>query len=250
MWELDGKEGWALKNWCFWTVVLEKTLESPLDCKEIQPVHPKGNQSRIFIGRIDAEVETPILWPPDVESWLIGKVPDAGKDWGQKEKGGDRRWDGWMASPTQWMWLWVNSGRWWRTRKPGMLQSIGLPRVGHDLATEWQQQWFKNVFEIQWFFSLGNICSVITGGQETSKEDKRLPEVIFSLCSTWRGLAYPAHRRLTAIETAGLITKEKDFHLKQGSLETEISPIQSWIEWSGSSKLLNMVLVPLRGLFH
>ena len=81
MWELDYKESWAPKNWCFWIVVLEKTLESPLDCKEIQPVHPKGDQSWIFIGRTDAEAETPILWPPDVKNWLIGKDPDAGKDW-------------------------------------------------------------------------------------------------------------------------------------------------------------------------
>ena len=81
MWELDYKESWALKIWCFWTVVLEKTLESPLDCKEIQPVHPKGNQSWIFIGRTDAEAETPTLWPHDVKSWLIGK------DWRQKQKG-------------------------------------------------------------------------------------------------------------------------------------------------------------------
>ena len=80
-------KNWALKNWCFWTVVLEKTLESPLDCQEIQPVHPKGNQSWIFIGRTDVEAETPILWPPDVKSWLLGKDPDAGKDWRQKEKG-------------------------------------------------------------------------------------------------------------------------------------------------------------------
>ena len=80
-------KSWALKNWCFWTVVLEKTLESPWDCKEIQPVHPKGNQSWIFTGRSDAEAETPILWPPDAENWLIWKDPDAGKDWGQKEKG-------------------------------------------------------------------------------------------------------------------------------------------------------------------
>ena len=86
MWELDCEESWAPKNWCFWTVVLEKTLESPLDCKEIQPVHRKGNQSWIFIGRTDAEAETPILWSPDVKSWLIGKDSDAGKDWGQ-EKG-------------------------------------------------------------------------------------------------------------------------------------------------------------------
>ena len=86
MWKLDHKEGWAPKNWCFWTVVLEKTLESSLDCKEIKPVNPKGNQSWIFIRKTDAEAEAPILWPPDVKSWLIGKDHDAGKDWGQ-EKG-------------------------------------------------------------------------------------------------------------------------------------------------------------------
>ena len=87
MWELDYKESWVLKNWCFWTVVLEKTLESPLDCKEIQPVHPQGDQSWVFIGRTDVEAETLILWPPDAKSWFIGKDPDAGKDWGQEEKG-------------------------------------------------------------------------------------------------------------------------------------------------------------------
>ena len=87
MWELDYKESWVLKNWCFWTVVLEKTLESPLDCKEIQPVHPKGDQSWVFIGRTDAEVETPVLWQPDVKNLLIGKDPDAGKYWRQEEKG-------------------------------------------------------------------------------------------------------------------------------------------------------------------
>ena len=87
MWELEYKESWAPKNWWFWTVVLEKTLESPLDCKEIQPVHPKGNQSWVFIGRTDVEAETPILWPLDAKNWLIWKDPDAGKDWRQKEKG-------------------------------------------------------------------------------------------------------------------------------------------------------------------
>ena len=93
MWELDYKESWALKNWCFWTVVLEKTLQSPLDCKEIQPVHPKRNQSWIFIGRTNAEAETPILWPLDVKSWLIWKDPDAGKDSRWEEKGQQRmRW--------------------------------------------------------------------------------------------------------------------------------------------------------------
>ena len=87
MWELEYEEIWALKNWCFWTVVLEKTLESPLDCKEVQPVHPKGDQSWVFIGRTDVEDETPIHWPPHAKSWLIGKDPDAGRDWGQEEKG-------------------------------------------------------------------------------------------------------------------------------------------------------------------
>ena len=87
MWELDYKESWAPKNWCFWTVVLEKTLESPLDHKEIQLVHPKGDQSWVFIGRTDVEAETPVLWPPDAKCWLIGKDPDAGKDWGKEEKG-------------------------------------------------------------------------------------------------------------------------------------------------------------------
>ena len=87
MWELDYKESWVLKNWCFWTVMLEKTLESPLDCKEIQPAHPEGNQSWMFIGRTDFEAETPILWSPDAKSWLIGKDPDAEKDWRREEKG-------------------------------------------------------------------------------------------------------------------------------------------------------------------
>ena len=111
MWELDHKEGWALKNWCFWTVVLEKTPESPLDSKEIQPVHPKGNQSWIFTGRTDATAEAPILWPPDAKNWLTGRDPDSGKDWGQEEKGTPRGWDGWMASPTQWTWVWAKSKR-------------------------------------------------------------------------------------------------------------------------------------------
>ena len=91
MWELDCKESWALKNWCFQTVVLEKTLESPLDCKDVQPVHPKGDQSWVFSERTDVEAEIPILWPPDVKSWLIGKDPDAGKDWRWEKKRGWQR---------------------------------------------------------------------------------------------------------------------------------------------------------------
>ena len=87
MWELDCEESWVLKNWCFWTVVLEKTLESPLDCKEIQPVHSEWDQSWVFLGRNDAKAETPVFWPPHAKSWLIGKDSDAGRDWGQEEKG-------------------------------------------------------------------------------------------------------------------------------------------------------------------
>ena len=135
IWKLDYKEIRVPKNWCFWTVVLEKTLESPLDCKEIQPVHPKGNQFWIFIGRSDAEAEAPILWPPNAKNRLIWKDPDAGKDWRQEEKG-MRGWNGWMASPTQWTWVWASSGSWWWTRKPGVLQFMGSRRVGHDWATE------------------------------------------------------------------------------------------------------------------
>ena len=127
MWELNYKESWAL-NWCFWTAVLEKTLEI---CKEIQSVHSKGNQSWIFIGGTDAEAETPILWPSDVTSRLTWKDPDAWKDWRWWE-GDHRGWDGWMASLTQWTWVWISSGSWWWTGRPGVLQSMGSHRVGHD----------------------------------------------------------------------------------------------------------------------
>ena len=135
MWELDCEESWVPKNWCFWSMGLEKTLESPLDCKEIQPVHPKGDQPWVFIGRTDAEAETLILWPPHAESWLVGKDPDAGRDWGQ-EKGTTRGWDGWMASPTRWTWVWVSSGSWWWTGRPGVLWFMGSEIVGHNWVTE------------------------------------------------------------------------------------------------------------------
>jgi len=125
IWELDCEESWALKNWCFWTVVLEKTLESSLGCKEIQPVHPKGNQSLIFIGRTDVEAETAILWPPDVKNWLIRKDPDAGKDWRQEQKGatGDKM-VGWHHR-LLWTWILVSSRNWWWTGKSGVLRSMG-----------------------------------------------------------------------------------------------------------------------------
>ena len=121
MWELDHKEGWAPKNWCFQTVVLKKTLNNPMDSKEIKPVNPKGNQHWIYIGRTDPEAETPKLWPPDAKSWLTGKDPDAGKEKAGGE-GDNRGWDGWMASPTQRTWVWANSGRYWRSGKPGVQQ--------------------------------------------------------------------------------------------------------------------------------
>jgi len=135
MWGLDYKESWGPTNWCFWTVILEKTLENPLDCKDIQLVHPKGNQSWIFIGRTDAKTETAILWPPDAKNWLIGKDLDAGKDWGQEEKGttedemveGHHRLNGHEFEQAL--------GVGW-TGRPDMLQSMGSQRVGHDWATE------------------------------------------------------------------------------------------------------------------
>ena len=200
--ELDYKESWALKDWCFFSVMLVKTLESPLDSKKTKLVNPKGNQSWIFIGRTDAAAETPILWPPDVKNWFFWKDPETGKDWRLEEKGtredemvgwhhwldehefehtpgvGDRqgslvccspwgqkesdttewlnwtelyhqtlklgkikrrrrrgKWDGWRASPTQWTWIWANSGRRWWIGKPGMLQSMESQRVRHNLVT-------------------------------------------------------------------------------------------------------------------
>ena len=139
MWELDHKESWVPKNWCFWTVLLEKTLESPLDCKEI---HPKGNQSWIFIQRAEAVAETPILWPHDVKNWLIGKIPWCWERLEVGGKGSNRRQDGWMTSLTEWMWLWAHSRRVWRTRKTCMLQFMGFQRVKHDLAAEQHQYHF------------------------------------------------------------------------------------------------------------
>ena len=148
MWELDYKESWVLKNWCFWTVVLEKTLESLLDCKEIQPVHPKGNQSWVFIGRTN-------IW-----SWNSNTLATWWQEltylknpwcWERLKVGGEsdyRGWDDWMASLTQWTWDWVSSGSWWwMIRKPGVLQSTGSQRVKQDWVTElkWTEtpQWFS-----------------------------------------------------------------------------------------------------------
>ena len=134
MWELDCEESWALKNWCFWTVVLEKTLESPLDSKEIQPVHPKGNQSWMFFGRTD------FLLPNILATWCK-ELTHLKRPWCWERlkaggEGDNTGWDGWMASLTQWTCVWVNSGSWWWTGRPGVLQFMGSQRVGHDWATE------------------------------------------------------------------------------------------------------------------
>ena len=133
MWELGYKESWALKNWCFWTVVLEKTLESPLDCKKIKPVNSKGNQSWIFIGcwswssnRLATWCKEPTHWK---RSWCWERLKAKGEE-------GSRGWDAWMASLIQWTWTWANSGRWWGTERRGVLQSMGSQRVRHDLVTE------------------------------------------------------------------------------------------------------------------
>ena len=135
MWELDYKESWAPKNWCFWTLVLEKTFENPLDCKDIQPVHPKGDQSWVFIGRTDVEAETPILWPPDAKNWLTGKDPYAGKDWRWEEKGTTENemdgWHHWLSGHGFELTLGVGDGQ----GSLACCSSWGR-RVGHDWATE------------------------------------------------------------------------------------------------------------------
>ena len=144
LWELDCEEGSGPKNWCFWTVVLEKTLESPLDCKEIQPVHSKGDQPWVFFGRNDAKAETTICWPPHAKELTHWKRPWCWEGLGAGGEGDDRGWDGWMASPTQWTWVWVNSVRWWWTGRPGVLWFVGSQRVGHDWVT--QLNWTEDLF--------------------------------------------------------------------------------------------------------
>ena len=145
MWDLHHKEGWALKNWCLWIVVLEKTLGSPLDTKEIQPVHTKGNQSWIIIGRTDSE--------PDVKNWLIEKDSEY---WERlRTQGDDRRWDGWMASLTQWTRVWASSGKWWRTGKPGVLQSMGVTKSQIPLS-DWTKNSSNQVKGIAAFTSQGS----------------------------------------------------------------------------------------------
>ena len=124
----------------FWSYDLN--IQLLLDfCKEIQPVHSEGDQPWDFFGRNDAKAETPVLWPPHAKSWLIGKDSDARRDWGQEEKGTDRGWNGWMASPIRWTWVWVNSKSWWWTGRLGVLWFMRLQRVGHDWVTELTVSW-------------------------------------------------------------------------------------------------------------
>ena len=157
MWELDCEEGWAPKNWCFWIVVLEKALESPLDCKEIQPVHPKGDEPWVFFGRTDVKAETPILWPPHAKSWLMGKDSDVGRDWRQEEKGTtEDEMAGWHH------WLDGHESGWTAGAGDGqgglefVLQFVGWQRVGHDWATE--LNWTEEIHS----FYPGAFCALST----------------------------------------------------------------------------------------
>ena len=145
--------------YAFLTMVLEKTPESPLECKEIKAVHRKINQSRIFTGRIDAEAEAPIVCPPHGKNWLIRKDPDVRKDWRQEEKG-KTGWDGWVASPSRWTWAWVSSESWWWIGEPGMLQSMALQRDQHNWRTElnWTNwEWrLINLIASSWWLAAHN----------------------------------------------------------------------------------------------
>ena len=137
MWELDHKEGWVPKNWYFQIVVLEKTPERPFDCKKMKPVNRKGNQPWILIGRTDAEAEAPILWPHNTKSQLTGKDSDTGKDWGFPwGKGGDRGWDGWMASPTQWDMILSKLWEIVKDRDAWYAAVLGVAKIRHNLANE------------------------------------------------------------------------------------------------------------------
>ena len=167
------------KNWCFWTVVLKKSLDRSLGCKDTQQVHPKGNQSWVFFGRNDAKVETPVLWPPHAKSWLIGKGPDAGR--GAVGEGDNRGWDGWMASRTRWTWVWVNSGRWWWTGRSGVLRFMGSQIVGHDWATE--LNWYRP-FSAKWCLCFLINCYVVVT-TKLAKATSVFKEKPFSLWSEY-----------------------------------------------------------------
>ena len=153
VWEFNYKESWALKNWWFCTVVLEKTLKSSLDCKKIKPVHPKGNQSWIFIGRADAETETPILWPHEAKNWLRGKDPKADR-LKAGGKGDNRGWNGWMASLTRWTWVWASSWSWWWTGKPWRAAVHGVAKIRIQLSDETE----LSDFHLHFLSLILNLC--------------------------------------------------------------------------------------------
>ena len=201
MWELDHKESWPPKNWCFWTAVLKKTLESPLDCKKIQPVNPKGNQSWIFIGRTDAEAL--IFWPPDVKNWLIGKGSDAGKDWRQEEKGTtEDEIVGWHHQ--------LNGHEFEQTLgvgdasgKPGMLQSIGSQRVRHNCVTE-LSRWADAPYILRWPRPLLQVSSLRHQYPPQPSTDNPWKCQFFAQLLPWKyplvsTSSYTAHRKKTFI---------------------------------------------------
>ena len=161
MWELDCEESWAPKNWCFWTVVLQKTPESPLDCKEIQPVHPEGSQFWVSTGRTDAKAETPVVWPPHAV-FTHWKRPWFWEGVGAGGEGDDRGWGGWMASLTRWAWVWVNSGSCWWAGRPDVLRFTGSQRVGHGWATE--LNWTESFHQIK--RSRRKCCDLYMGPDE------------------------------------------------------------------------------------
>ena len=196
------------KFWCFWTVMLEKTLESPLDCKEIQPVHSEGDQPWGFFGRNDAKAETLVVWPPHAKSWLIGKDSDAGRDWGQEEKGTtEDEMAGWMASLTRWTWVWVNSGSWWWTGRPAaakLLQScptlcdpiVGstpgspIPGILQARILEWVAISFSNAWK--WKVKMKSLSHVRLLATPWTAAYPASPSMGFSRQEYWSGVPLPS----------------------------------------------------------
>ena len=186
MWELDYKESWVPKNWCFCTVVLEKTLESPLDHKQIQPVHPEGDQFWVFIGRTDVEAETPIFWLPYAEGLTYLKRPWC---WVRLRAGGEGAnggWDGWMASLTQWTWVWVNSGSWWWRGKSGMRRFMGSQsrtRLSDWIELNWIVRFWLCCFVFCWATCALCICWKLISYQSFDVQIfSSILWFVFSLC--------------------------------------------------------------------